>query len=132
MPNSPTRRRPAIPDSKSLPIEWQEYLKTLQDDLYPKVNPYSPVITGLTSPGTPTGGTIRMGRAWFVSVVIYGPSSTIDASFEIPFICPEAVIFYVNVNGSLLPATVDKNTNVVNLPDWTTTELVTINGVASE
>jgi hypothetical protein len=127
-----TTGRPLFPHADtSIPEVWKTFLKSMYDDLYPKIQPFSPLVAGMTG-GTVSGGYSRQGRHWIISVVVQGSSSTSSAYFEIPFNASTVSVFTVKIGNDLKPAKVNLGENKVYLPNWTSSEPVYINGILGE
>lgn len=116
------------------PVEVRDWMQNTQNDLYPRIQVYTPVISGLTAHPGPiviSGGSNRIiGPIWVISAVIRGGSIASGAYFDLPFNLTVSTIFQVRLSdGTTLSAFCDTNTKRVSLPDWTTTGTVVINGM---
>lgn len=136
---SNTRKtQPMLPVQLSGIPQLDNWARQLQADLYPQLQNQVqnvPTITGLSN-GKVTGGNVRQGRNWTVSLTIVplasGPSVASSASLTLPFAAANTAVFQVTHGGVLLPAMVEQGTSTLNLPNWSTTDTVTIYGKADE
>ena len=134
MTTNPTRYRPTSPEGISQKGDTKAWLKSLYDDIYPKIQSYTPTVANVSNSSV-SAGYLRQGRCWFVSVVLRpilpaNPMICSGGSFQLPFNSFAPWTFFVRVNGELLPAAVDKNT--VMLPNFNSTAEVVITGQAAE
>ncbi len=114
------------------------YLTKLHNDQYPQVQSLPqnvPSISNLSN-GTVTGGNIRQGRGWTLSMTIVptvgGPSIASGASLTLPFVAALTSVFLVTFGTTILPAIVQQGTSTLVLPNWSTTNTVIIYGKADE
>ena len=114
------------------------YLVKLHNDQYPQVQSLPqnvPTISNLSN-GTVTGGNIRQGRNWTLSMIIVptvsGPSVASGASLTLPFVAALTSVFLVTFGTTILPAIVQQGSSTLVLPNWSTTNTVTIYGKADE
>jgi hypothetical protein len=131
-----SRNRPAFPlQLDGIDEEWKAFFKDQFDDLYPKIQSYLPIITGLTD-GVVSGALMRMGRMWNVSITVTPSSSSSVASgayVDLPFTVYSNVAFVVNIDAtSTKSGYILKNTSRLFLPDWTSSTRVIVSGMAGE
>lgn len=113
------------------------YLNRLHNDQYPPVQslPPIPTISNLSN-GTVTGGNVRQGRNWTVTLIIIptvtGPSIASGASLTLPFVAANTSTFLVTFGSTVLSASVQQGSSTLILPNWSTVSTVTIYGKADE
>ncbi len=121
-------------EAKIQPQEVKDWMKLVQDDIYPQTQVFTPTISGLSAnpgPVSITGGSNRIiGPMWAVAVIVSGGSIASGAYFDLPFNVKNTAVFSVRFeDGSGKMALCDINEKRVYLPDWTTTGRVVINGM---
>lgn len=128
------KRFPFPQQVEGLPPDWKRFLNLQFDDLYPTLQPFAPVIDGVTGDTTVTTDMVRMGRLWNVNITVTGASVATDAHVELPFTSFATTLFLVKMDTDATPlvAYIEKNTTRLNLPDWTSTDRVIISGMAGE
>lgn len=110
-----SRIQPSFPTAIATSEDKAQYQKRLYDDLYPKITPFNPVITGLTG-GTVSGLSIRQARMWTLSITIAGVSTASGASFQLPFTPFATTLCSVKSGSTMLAGS--SNGDTMNLPDW--------------
>ena len=132
------KTQPINPQNSRTLTDAFTWINSAHNDLYPQVQSLPqnvPSIVNLTN-GTLTGGNIRQGREWTVSIVVNptigGPSVAAGASLTLPFVAALTSIFLVTFGTTVLPATVQQGSSTLVLPNWSTTQTVTIYGKACE
>lgn len=130
--------QPVNPQNAESLADVKKYLYQIHNDQYPQVQSLPqnvPSITNLTN-GTLTGGNIKQGRSWTMSIVVIptssGPSVAASASLTLPFVAALTSVFLVTFGTTILPAIVQQGTSNLILPNWSTTNTVTIYGKADE
>ncbi len=119
--------------------EWKRFLNLLFYDLYPNLQPFTPVPVGVTDGNDPvefvvTSGLVRMGRLWNVNITFEGDSVSSNGYLELPFTSYANTLFMVKMDTDTTPlvAYIEKNTTRLYLPDWNSTTRVMISGTAGE
>lgn len=132
------KTQPTNPQSINTLSEIKGYLQKLHNDMYPQYQSLPqnvPTINGLSN-GKVTGGNVRQGRNWTVSLTIVplasGPSVASSASLTLPFVAANTSTFTVTFGNTILAAQVSQGSTTLNLPNWSTVETVTIYGKADE
>ena len=123
---------------ENLDQNWKRFLNLQFNDLYPLIQAYNPVITGITDGHEPvqfvvTSDLVRMGRLWNVNIEITGSSVAYSAYLELPFTSFATSLFLVKLDTDSTPkvAYIEKNTTRLYLPDWTADRVI-ISGTAGE
>jgi hypothetical protein len=113
---------------------WKRFLNLLFDDLYPQLQTFTPVFSGVTGSPTVTSGLVRMGRLWNVNIELTGASTASSAYLDLPFASFATSLFLIKVDTDTAPkvAYIEKNTTRLYLPNWTSSSRVIISGTAGE
>jgi len=116
----------------------KKYLVQIHNDQYPQVQSLPqnvPNIDNLSN-GLVTGGNIRQGRNWTLSMTVTpassGPSVASGCTLTLPFVAALTSVFLVTFGTTILPAIVQQGSSTLVLPDWSTAMTVTIYGKADE
>ena len=118
----------------NIDFDWKRFLKRQFDDLYPPLQPFTPVVTGVTGDPVVTSDLVRMGRLWNVNIEVTGTSTAVGAYLELPFTSYATSLFLIKMDTDTTPkvAYIEKNTTRLMLPDWTSVSRVIISGMAGE
>ncbi len=116
--------------------DWKRFLNLQFDDLYPTLQVFIPALVNVSDPDdfTVSSDLIRMGRLWNVNITIMGASVASGAYVYLPFTSYATSLFLIKMDtdATAKVAYIEKNTNRLNLPDWTSTTRVIISGMAGE
>ncbi len=114
-------------------LDWKRFLKFQFDDLYPALQPFTPVIVGLEG-GEVSTDLVRMGRLWNVNITVSGASTATAAYVDLPFTSFATSLFMAKLDGdsNAKVAYIEKNTSRLFLPDWSASTRVIISGTAGE
>lgn len=133
------KRFPFPTQVEGIDENWKRYLNLQFNDLYPTLQPFDPVLTGVTDGHDPvefvvTTDLVRMGRLWNVNITVTGASEAVNAYLELPFTSFATTNFLVKLDTDTTPkvAYIEKNTTRLMLPDWSASTRVIISGTGGE
>ncbi len=127
------KRFPFPSEIENIDADWKRFLKLEFDDLYPNLQPFTPVLVNVSG-GPVTSDLVRMGRLWNVNIEIAGNSVSSGGYLELPFTSFATSLFLIKMDTDTTPkvAYIEKNTTRLYLPNWTASSRVIISGTAGE
>ncbi len=128
------KRFPFPSEVGNIDADWKRFHKLQFDDLYPTLQSFTPVLTGVSGDPVVTSDMIRQGRLWNVNIDIVGASVASGGYLELPFTSFATSLFMVKMDTDVnaMVAYIEKNTTRLYLPDWTASARVIISGTAGE